>query len=423
MLSVNQNTAESFDNSSELNQLVAQLSEPQTAAALRHILQHADLLDALISGLDGTIRRGDTIAENIGASWREFGAATNGNGNDHHDSNLALATAEIPALLNNLPVLVKTGNKLSELAASKEFDELLKPEKLRVLNQLSAQLGRAETLEALTQIVDNAPLIAMLVTSVDGLLRRGDQITGNIGDLLREAAPQNSLDGEKLVAQLPELLKSLPKLVKAGTKLAELTDAPEFDDFLDKNNLATFKLLVGEVNKPETLASIAQIIQFAPVAAMLLSGINGFLERGETIMDNVAGALREAQPHINEKYLVEITSIAQQLPVMLPALMQRLPALMRTGARLAEITESPDVQAFLNSKMLSPQTIGFLGEVGEMVVETQENFHSNPKEVGIWGLYKAMNDADVQRGLGFVIELARNFGKMTEPSTSLVIKQ
>lgn len=415
-----QNNGETTTDSNELKKLVEQLNDPDTAIALRNILKHADLLEVLVAGLDGVIRRGDTLSENIGSSLREIGAGTNGNG--HHAA--TAVAAEIPQLINNLPALIKAGNKLSAIAETREFDELLQPERLQVLKKLIDQLSHRDTFDALTQIIDNAPLIAILVTGADGFLRRGDELAGNLGDTLREAASSNSLtnstDGAELVAQLPALLKSLPKLAKAGTKLAKLTDAPEFDDFLDKNNLATFKLLVGEVNKPETLNAIAQIIQLAPVAAVLLGGIDGFLKRGDVIMENIGVLIREAQPQISGANFDEIVRIAQQLPQMLPALLQNLPTLMRTGARLAEITESAEVQAFLNSKMLSPQTIGFLGEVGEMVVTTQENFQAAPKEVGVWGLYKAINDPDVQRGLGFIIELGRNFGKMTNPSTSLV---
>ena len=403
-------------DSTELQLLIRQLNDPPTAEALRNILKHADLLDVLVSGLNGVIQRGDELTDNIGSSLRELETSANGRG----QTATAIA-AEISQLIGNLPALIKAGNKLSALAETDEFDALLQPDKLVVLKNLIDQLSQRETLEALTQIIDNAPLIALLVNGADGFLRRGDEIAGNLGDTWREAANGNSLinsgEGAKLAAQLPDLLKSLPKLAKAGTKLAELTDAPEFDDFLDKNNLATFKLLVGEVNKPETLAAIAQIIQLAPVAAVLLGGIDGFIRRGDTIMENVAAGIREAQPQISETYLLELVAIAKQLPTMLPALMQRLPLLLQTGSRLAEITESAEVQAFLNSKMLSPQTIGFLGDVGEMVVQTQENFQVAPKEVGVWGLYKAMSDPDVQRGLGFVMELARNFGKMTNHST------
>lgn len=409
------------ENSPEMQRLVAQLNDPNTANALRNILKHADLLEVLIEGLDGVIRRGDVLAENVGSSLREFGAATD-NGNGY--ATATAVAAEIPQLISNLPALVKTGNKLSALAETPQFDQLFQPEKLAVLNKLVDQLSQRETLEAITQIIDNAPLVAVLIKGADGFLRRGDEIAGNLGDTLREAASANSLndstEAAQLVAQLPDLLKSLPKLAKAGTKLAELTDAPEFDDFLDKNNLATFKLLVGEINKPETLSAIAQIIQLAPVAAILLGGIDGFFRRGDTIMENIAQTIREAQPSLSETNLLELVRVAKQLPEMLPALMKNLPTLLKTGARLAEITESAEVQAFLDSKMLSPQTIGFLGDVGEMVVQTRENFWAEPKEIGVWGLYRAMNDPDLQRGLGFIIELGRNFGKMTEPSTSLV---
>jgi hypothetical protein len=43
------------------NTLAQRLAEPRTAAALNALLDHADLLALLVSGLDELISRGDTI--------------------------------------------------------------------------------------------------------------------------------------------------------------------------------------------------------------------------------------------------------------------------------------------------------------------------------------------------------------------------
>jgi hypothetical protein len=48
---------------SPADELLERLDDPRVAASLTHILDHADMLAMLIVGLDGFIRRGDTIAE------------------------------------------------------------------------------------------------------------------------------------------------------------------------------------------------------------------------------------------------------------------------------------------------------------------------------------------------------------------------
>ena len=50
------------------------LDDPQTAAALSSLLDHADLLAVIIEGLDGFVRRGDDIATNLTSAIGELKA-------------------------------------------------------------------------------------------------------------------------------------------------------------------------------------------------------------------------------------------------------------------------------------------------------------------------------------------------------------
>jgi uncharacterized protein YjgD (DUF1641 family) len=45
--------------------LAERLAEPRTAAAINTLLDHADLLALLVSGLDGLVSRGDTITDSL----------------------------------------------------------------------------------------------------------------------------------------------------------------------------------------------------------------------------------------------------------------------------------------------------------------------------------------------------------------------
>jgi hypothetical protein len=52
--------------------LAERLAEPRTAAAISTLLDHADLLALLVSGLDGLVSRGDTITDSLAYGLSEL---------------------------------------------------------------------------------------------------------------------------------------------------------------------------------------------------------------------------------------------------------------------------------------------------------------------------------------------------------------
>ncbi|GFG55680.1 hypothetical protein CQY20_08460 [Mycolicibacterium agri] len=52
------------------DELIQRLYDPQVAASLGVILDHADLLATVIQGLDGMLRRADVISDTSGFSTR-----------------------------------------------------------------------------------------------------------------------------------------------------------------------------------------------------------------------------------------------------------------------------------------------------------------------------------------------------------------
>lgn len=305
-----QSTNGTIEISPALGEVIAELNRPQTAAALKNLARNAELLDALVNALDGFLRRSEQIAENVGEGLREFAPATNGNGDGRATS--AALLEEMPELWQNLPTLARTGNKLSALAGTEEFDAVLSKENLVFIKNWIDQLNEPATKDALQQLIDNAGTLAFLATAVGGFLARSEEIVENIGESVREFAPQ--LSGEA-TAHLGEIVAQVPRLL----------------------------------------------------------------------------------PPLVEN---------------LPALTDNLPSLMRTGVKVGEIAESEGVQAFLNSGMLTPELVALLGQTGKTAVETEAEFRRHPKTVSLFGLYRESKDEDVQRGLGFLLALAKNFGKM-----------
>lgn len=316
-----QNTNGTVEMSEPLKDVIRELNQPQTANALKNLARNAQILDLLVQSLEGVLRRGDEITDNISESLREFTPETNGNG--HSDIKLL---EEMPELLGNLPTLAKAGNKISKLAATEDFDALLQPKNLKFLKNWSSQLAKPEVSDSLEKLVKHLPTLVFMVESIDGLLRRGEEITENISDSIREFMPKTGANVQlagltKVAAQLP---KVLPPLMKSLPEIAE----------------------------------------------------------------------------------------------NLPPLLEQSPKLIKTGIKLGEIADSEGVQAFLESDMLTPDLVHFLGDTGKIVVETKRNFSRKPEKLSIWGLYKKTGDEDVQRGLGFLMELAKNFGQMLNENDS-----
>ncbi len=316
-----QETNGTIEISDSLKDVIHQLNDPQTASALKNLAKNAQVLDLLVESLDGFLRRGEEISDNIGESIREFAPSSNGNGNGHKPELME----EVPELLNNLPTLAKTGNKLSAVAETDEFNELLKPETIKVLKTLTDHLANPETLNSLAKVIEYTPMLIFLMEALDGFLRRGEEITDNIGESLREVTSQVSESGS------------------------------------------------GEVG--EALGQMSQVLP----------------------------SLMKSLPEVAKN---------------LPPLIEQSPSLIKTGAKLGEIAESEGVQVFLHSDMLTPELVTFLGDTGKLAVNTKEEFQRNPEKVGMWGLIKKSGDDDVQRGLGFLMALAKNFGQMLNEKDS-----
>lgn len=61
-----------------VDELKARLDDPKVAAALSSLLDHADLLAILVSGLDAFIARGDTITDSLGDGIEDLRATGGG---------------------------------------------------------------------------------------------------------------------------------------------------------------------------------------------------------------------------------------------------------------------------------------------------------------------------------------------------------
>jgi hypothetical protein len=152
--------------------------------------------------------------------------------------------------------------------------------------------------------------------------------------------------------------------------------------------------LVDRLNEPRTAASLHQLLDNVELLAVLLSGIDGLARKGEIIGDTLAEVLYEVRAAGRATGL-DAKETTRQLATLIPTLAEASPAINR----------------ILDSPIVEPEPIAILSETAVALVKGLQAAQANQTMVGLRGLIKATKDPDVQRGLGFVIEVARVFGR------------
>lgn len=152
--------------------------------------------------------------------------------------------------------------------------------------------------------------------------------------------------------------------------------------------------LVDRLNEPQTAASLHLLLDNVELLAVLISGIDGLARKGEIIGDTLAEVLHEVRAAGRATGL-DVKETSRQLATLIPTLAEASPAINR----------------ILDSPIVEPEPIAVLSETAVALVKGLKAAQDNQTMVGLRGLIKATRDPDVQRGLGFVIEVARVFGR------------
>jgi hypothetical protein len=87
-----------------------------------------------------------------------------------------------------------------------------------------------------------------------------------------------------------------------------------------------------------------------------------------------------------------------------------LDARLHSVARAVEVSTAPravnGLAALVESKLLEPSALAVVSRLATALAEPGE-----AKPVGMFGLMKALRDPDVQRALGFLLAVGREFGR------------
>jgi uncharacterized protein YjgD (DUF1641 family) len=221
-----------------LESLKARLDEPQVAAAVSHLLDHADLLAVLLVGLDGLVSRtetiGDSLADSVG-DLRELAASfPRPDGVSGGDVVAGLVTMST--------VLPKVAGPLARIADSGVLDRVV-------------ESGLLDSLAA------HADLLAILLVGLDGFVKRGDTISdaladgvGEIRGLTASLPKPPAINGAEVMANLVALTAMLPTITRLLTRLL---DTRLVDRVLDSGMIES--LLDSGMLNPQTMNQLAMV--------------------------------------------------------------------------------------------------------------------------------------------------------------------
>ncbi len=264
--------------------------------------------------------------------------------------------------------------------------------------QLQARLSDPKILDALNRLLDRAELLAFGADALDGLIRRGDEITNNINGMVEEAKKGTAPPA------LMEVAGKLPQLARAGMHVADTVDKPEIAALLNSG-------LLEQLGKPETIEALKLVLGKIDLLAFAVKAVDAFLQRGDTITDNIGDSLGDLRRLTAGVDFEKWHGYASQVP----ALLEAGDEIVKSGlpAKLRQLADAGAVVA--DSGMLDPNTVRLLAEAGKIAASSYIETQAAPRKdiKGIFDLLRELKDPRIQHAMGFFVEFMKRYsGKM-----------
>lgn len=163
-------------------------------------------------------------------------------------------------------------------------------------------------------------------------------------------------------------------------------------DVLSRNSLDG---LADRLNDPKVADSLNLLLDNIDALAFLAMGLNGFLQRGDTIAESLSAG---------------VTQIREASNGSLDGLGDQASDLLAMGKTLTENTAG--LEAALG--LLQPDIIAALKSTGEALAEGQAAAaRSEPEITGALSALRALKDPDLQRGLNVLVHVGKALGRNT----------
>ncbi len=159
--------------------------------------------------------------------------------------------------------------------------------------------------------------------------------------------------------------------------------------------------LLSKLDEPRVVAALNDLLDHADLLAILVVGLNGFVRRGEVIGEALAdavGELREAASSSSTPLeSIDLPKLASSLTTLSSAVADATPAL----------------ETLLRSDLTDPRVVRVISLVARALLQGAERAKAEPlRSTGVFSLLRTLKDDDVARGLGFLIQVARAFGRL-----------
>lgn len=152
------------------------------------------------------------------------------------------------------------------------------------------------------------------------------------------------------------------------------------------------------LDDPKVAEALGTILDHADLLALLVSGLDGFLARGEVITDSLGDGLDELRGTAGGGLPgpAEIGSLVSSL-----------------GALSGSLSEAgPLLERVIGSDVTSQPALDVVSLAARALVEGHARAQAGQVRVaGIRAMLRLLKDDDVTRGLGFLVEVARALGR------------
>ncbi len=242
--------------------------------------------------------------------------------------------------------------------------------------RLQERLADPKTVEALHRLLDRLDVIAFTAEALEGFLQRAEVVSDSVAQGLAEMRQMAGDNGGG------ELLASLPRLLRAGSRLAEVMERPEVQALVSSGLLETLA-------DPRTVQSLQALAGKMEMITFLLDALDGFLRRADAMAESMAAGaadLRQAMPDVDTTQLGRMAAT--------------LPGLIEAGQLLSE------------AGMFEPKTVNALARFGRSVADARDEMEGRAQPaLGLLGLLRSLRDPEIQPVLQFVLLVAKRYGR------------
>lgn len=159
--------------------------------------------------------------------------------------------------------------------------------------------------------------------------------------------------------------------------------------------------LLTRLDEPRVAAALASLLDHADLLAILVVGLDGLVSRGEVIGASLADALGELRGGADGLPAVDLPALASSLATLSGSLTSATPAL----------------DVLLRSSLTDPRAVEVISQLAHALVVGRDRIETDTAApTGVFGLLRALKDEDVARGLGYLLQVAKAFGRQLDPA-------